>query len=261
MGTPARPNKTINAVEMSIDILGALQELEGAGVTEIAEHVGTTKATVHNHLRTLEEEDIVVREADGQYDVGLRILDLAHYAKSRFPISEFVEDEIDKLAAKSGEMALFTVEEHWKGVTLYVAFGEKSIQTPIYIGNREPLHNTAVGKAILAHKSDDELEEFLETEGLKSVTEQTITDREEFKAELERVREHGYATNDEEDLLGIRAVGSPIFSPDGEVLGALSVSAPASRLQGDRFTEDLPRIVKEYVNIIEVNLQTGDVSV
>lgn len=100
-------------------------------------------------------------------------LDLAYYAKSRFPISEFVEDEIDKLAAKSGEMALFTVEEHWKGVTLYVAFGEKSIQPPIYIGNREPLHNTAVGKAILAHKSAEEREAFLESEGLQPVTEQS----------------------------------------------------------------------------------------
>lgn len=253
MGIPSEPNKTIDAVEMSIEILGTLQELEGAGVTEIAEYLGTTKATVHNHLRTLEAEDIVVREANGQYDVGLRILDLAYYAKSRFPISEFVEDEIDKLAAKSGEMALFTVEEHWKGVTLYVAFGEKSIQTPIYIGNREPLHNTAVGKAILAHKSPEEREAFLESEGLQPVTEQTITNREEFLAELDEIRERGIAYNREEAIHGLVGVGAPIKRHEGTVEGALSIIGPSSRMDDTRLENELAEMIERSANIIEIN--------
>ncbi|MFC7165181.1 IclR family transcriptional regulator domain-containing protein [Halospeciosus flavus] len=87
-------------------------------------------------------------------------------------------------------------------------------------------------------------------------TEHTITDREAFEDELERIRERGYSTNDEEDLLGVRAVGTSILGPDGDVLGALSVSAPASRLDGERFDDEFPRKVTETVNIVEVNLQT-----
>ena len=249
----AEPNKTINAVEMSIQILEKLQELEGAGVTEIADRIGTTKATVHNHLRTLEKQDMVVQEKTGEYDIGLRFLDVAHYAKSRFPISQIVEDEVDKLAEESGEMALFTVEEHWKGVTLYVAFGENAVQTPIYIGNREPLHNTAVGKAILAHKPREEIERFLEEEGLTAVTEQTITDREEFLNELEEVRERGIAYNRQEAIHGLVGVGTPIKRHDGSVTGALSIIGPGSRMEDGRLEEEFADMITRSANIIEIN--------
>lgn len=248
-----KPNKTINAVEMSMRILETLRELEGAGVTEIAERVGTTKATVHNHLRTLEQEDLVVQEESGEYDVGLRFLDMAHYAKSRFPISQIVEDEVDKLAGESGEMALFTVEEHWQGVTLYVAYGENAVQTPIYIGNREPLHNTAVGKAILAHKPEEEIERFLDEEGLTPVTEQTITDRDEFLAELEEVRKRGIAYNREEAIHGLVGVGAPIKRHNGTVTGALSIIGPGSRMEDDRLEREFADMITRSANIIEIN--------
>jgi len=249
----AKPNKTIKAVEMSMRILQALQNLEGAGVTELADEVGTTKATVHNHLRTLENQDLVVQETDDQYDIGLRFLEVAHYAKSRFPISKLVKEEVDKLAEQSGEMALFTVEEHWKGVTMYVAYGEKSVQTPIYVGNREHLHNTAVGKAILAHKPAEEVERFLEEEGLTKVTEQTITERDEFLDELEEIRKRGLAFNREEAIHGLVGVGVPVKFYDGFVAGALSIIGPGSRMDEERLDHELADMITRSANIIEIN--------
>lgn len=253
MTKTSEPKKTINAVEISGHIIAAIQELDGAGVTEIANHVGTTKATVHNHLRTLETQDLVVQEEDGEYDIGLRFLDIAHYAKSRFPISQIVETEVDKLAEQSGEMALFTVEEHWQGVTLYVANGANAINTPIYIGNREPLHNTAVGKAILAHKSDAEIEQFLDEEALTAVTSDTITDVDEFHEELTEIRQRGIAYNRGEAIHGLVGVGVPIKLHDGTVAGAISIIGPRSRMTDAHLEDELTDMITHSANVIEIN--------
>lgn len=253
MNAPSEPSKTIKAVELTVRILETLQERNGAGVTEVAEAIGTSKATAHNHLRTLENEELVVKDEDGQYDIGLRVLDMAHYAKSRFPISDIVEDETDKLAEKSGEMALFTVEEHWKCVTLYFAFGERAVQTPVYVGNREELHNTAVGKAILAHKPPEEVQLYLDEYGLEAVTENTITNNDEFLAELEEVRERGVAYNREEAIHGLVGIGVPVRRHDGTVVGALSIIGPGSRMDEESLESEYVDMIKRSANIIEIN--------
>lgn len=252
MGRENGPNKTIGAIEKSVAILEALQDLGGAGVTEVAEHVETTKGTVHNHLATLENEDLVVKQGD-TYDVSLRFLDFSHYAKNRFPITTLAKDQVDRLAEESGEMALFTVEEHGKGVCLYVAYGDRAVQTPLHVGHRSHLHNTAVGKAILAFKSREEVEEFIADHGLSQVTEKTITDEAAFIEELEEVREQGIAYNYEETIHGLVGVGAPVRRHDGTIAGALSIIGPVSRLDDERLEDELPDMITRSANIIEVN--------
>lgn len=241
------------SVEMAIQILQELQELEGAGVTVLANETGTTKATVHNHLKTLEEHGLVVQKGNNEYDIGLRFLSIARYAKSRFPILDIVESEIEKLAEKSNEVAVFTVEEHWRGITVAIAHGEKAVQTPAYVGKREYLHNTAIGKAILAHKPREEVEYFLDEHDLKDTTENAITDREEFLDELETIRDQGIAYNQGESIQGLVGIGAPVKYHDGTVAGAISIFGPASRMDEDRLKNELADMITRSVNIIEVN--------
>lgn len=253
MAKPSGERKTVKAVRTSFRIIRALQELDGAGVTELANYVGVSKGAAYNHLATLEDEEYVVKGADDTYYVGLRYLDIAHHVKNRFPISKLVEKEVDKLAEQSGEMALFTVEEHGQGVCLYVAYGEQAVQTPLYVGHRSNLHNTAIGKAILAFKPPEEVEEILEARGLPKVTENTITQKEWLLEELEQIRRRGIAFNREETIHGLVGVGSPIKSQNGSVSGALSIIGPTSRMSGDRLEQELPDMITRSVNIIEIN--------
>lgn len=97
----------------------------------------------------------------------------------------------------------------------------------------------------------------IDRHGLPGRTDRTITDRERLYEELETVRERGFARNDGEEVRGIRAVGAPILTGDDSVLGAISISGPESRLQGDRFEEELPTRVMSAANVIEVNLNTA----
>lgn len=243
--------KTIDSVHTSFRILEALMRLDGAGVTELAREVGTTKATVYNHLATLNREEVVVKD-DGQYHLGLRFLDLAHHAQSRIEISSIVEPEIDKLARCSDELALFAVEEFGKTVCLYYARGENSVQSDVYVGNRLELHYTAVGKAILAHVPEERRTALVEGD-LTKRTGQTITDPAELRCELDEIREQGVAFNLEETIDGLVGVGAPIVLPDGSVAGGISVIGPETRISRDQLEGELAEFVTRSANIIEID--------
>lgn len=247
------PKNRINAVQTSLDILDALRELDGAGITEVANEVGLTKGTVHNHLATLRHNDYIHKEDDDTYQLGLRFLDIAYHARNRIGIYELARQEVDNLAANSGEMALFTVEEHGMGVCLYRSLGQESVQTPLHVGYRSHLHHTAVGKAILAHVPRERVEEIIEHRGLPALTEDTVAEPEELYAELDRIRTRGIAFNRGETIHGLAGVGAPIIDPGGDVAGAISVIGPTSRLDEERLRDEIAEMILRSTNIVEIN--------
>lgn len=244
---------TVQAVETSLDVLHALRRLDGAGVSELARELDVSKGTVHNHLSTLAREDYVVKDAADQYRLGVRFLDLAHHARRRVGTFDTVRREVDALARDTGEMALFTVEEHGLGVCLYRSLGAEAVDTPLYIGHRDTLHHTAVGKAILAHLPRERVERILDERGMEAATPATTTDRAALFEELDAIRERGVAFNREETLQGLAGVGVPVLEQDGTVVGAISVIGPRSRMDDERFHDDLPERISRSVNIVELN--------
>lgn len=245
--------KRIDAVQTTLDIVEALENLEGAGVTEIANYVGVTKGTVYNHLATLKANDYVIKDNENTYQLGFRFLDTAHHARNRIEIYDLITQELDKLAEETGEMALFTVEEHGKGVCLYRSFGKHAIETPLYVGYRSHLHRTAVGKAILSQLSTERVNEILNQHGLPGVTESTITERDELFDELEEVRQEGIAYNREETIQGLIGIGMPILNHDQKINAAISVIGPVSRIDEKTLNETILEAIRQRSNVIEVN--------
>jgi DNA-binding IclR family transcriptional regulator len=242
----------VQAVQTTSEILEALRKLDGAGVTELADHLGISKATVHSHLSTLVDSEFVVKRGD-TYRISLRFVDFGEYAKTNVDIYEITREEVDRLAEETGEVAQFMVEEHGKGVYLHKASGENAIQTASYTGNRKELHCTALGKAILSQLPRERVEEIIDEKGLPQRTENTVATREELFEELAEIRERKVSFDDEEILQGLRCVAAPIEHPQGDIEGAISISGPTSRFKGDRFREELPEIVRGAANVIEVN--------
>jgi DNA-binding IclR family transcriptional regulator len=111
-----------------------------------------------------------------------------------------------------------------------------------------------MGKAILAHLPESRVHEILDRHGLPEKTEQTITERDALFEELSEIRERGVAFDREERLSGLRCVAVPILSNSSRVEGALSVSGPTSRMQGERFESELPERLRSAANVIELNI-------
>ncbi|KAA9406789.1 IclR family transcriptional regulator [Haloarcula sp. CBA1131] len=243
----------VKSAETTFEVLDALKDLDGAGVTELAQHLDVPKSTVHNYLSTLEQEEYVVNR-DGVYEVGLRFLELGAYARHREKLFGIAKPEVDRLAAETGELANILVEEHGRGSYLYRARGDKAVQVKAHVGTRVPLHTTALGKAILAHMSTERVDAIVDRHGLGGEASKSISSRAELEQELADVRDRGVAFDDEERLEGLRCVAAPVLNHDNEIIGAISVSGPINRFRGDRFREELPQKVLEVANVIELNV-------
>jgi len=249
--------RTVAAVDKTCKILEAIHTLEGAGVTELADHLDISKGTVHTHLATLNENGFVVKK-DTTYRPSLRFLDIGEDVKNDRQLYQVAQEEIQELAEETDTRVQIGVQEFGYVVPIAIALGEHAIAPPTRVGKREYLHCIASGKAILAHLPQERVEEIIDQHGLPARTPYTITEPDELYEELERVREEGVAFNDEEKIEGLRAVGAAILSDTGRVLGSLSASGPISGMKGERFREEIPQAVSNVANTIELNIRVEE---
>lgn len=243
----------VKAARTSVAVVEALREMNGAGVSELADYLGMPKSTVHDHLRTLEGAEYLVCEG-GEYRIGIRFLELGGHARRQMKVYKIAKPEIQNLAQATGEHANLMIEEHGHGIFLYKATGEDAVRLDTFAGMRVHLQTTALGKSILAHMPREAVEGILDRHGMPKVTSKTVTDREALFEELAEIRERGYAIDDEERVEGMRCVAAPITNGEGEPIAAVSVSGTKSRLQGQLFEEEIPDLVLRTVNVIDVNL-------
>lgn len=242
---------TVGATETSFAIIEQLRERSGTTVTELAEALDRSKSTVHNHLRTLNQLGYVVKDGSTYY-LGLQFLDLGDAARARTNLYEASKQEIDDLVSTVGEHGYVMVEEMGRGVYIYQSKTEQAIQTDSHIGTTVDLHATAVGKAYIAHLSEARRAELLDQIELEKRTESTYTDRDRLESELAAIRHQGFAFNNEERFVGMRAVGAPVLGPDDQVLAAISVAGPTTRMNGERYRSEMPELVREAARIIGI---------
>jgi len=248
----------VNALETTNAIIEALDELNGARVTELAEHLDRPQSVVHNHLTTLKQLEYVVQEGY-EYQLGLRFLKFGERVRHRSTLYNLAKAEIQKLAEESDELITLLIEEHGRGIYLDVGQGSQDIEYPAISGTRTYLHCSATGKSILAHLPEDEVDRVIEEHGLPAQSPNTITDRTELDEELATIRERGLAFDMEEFRKGMRSVAKPILLQDGTPIGALSIAGPVHRMKGDRLQEKMPELLHQAVNVVELNLNDPNI--
>ncbi|ELZ61175.1 MULTISPECIES: IclR family transcriptional regulator [unclassified Haloferax] len=248
--------RTLKTVTTASRVLDAVKDCDGIGVSELSDYLDISKSTAYIHLRTLEENGLLVQRGN-RYRFAFKFTVLGEYARNQSPLYRYGKPEVEKLAAETDQYTHIVTEENGYGVNLYQVKGDTSVDGEYQtekVQSQDHLHYTASGKAILAALPDERVEEIIEQRGLPAQTKATITDREALFDELEQIRERGYAYNDEEEIRGFRAIGAPIEDPSGRVLGSVSVSGPTSLLQGEQFQEHVPKLVTQSANVIEVNI-------
>lgn len=248
--------RTLTTVLNAIDIIRALMHLDGAGVTELADHLGESKSTTYTYLKSLEKGGLV-RKVDDNYRLSYDMLIFGEYVRNQSLLYTIGKSEIDSLATETGQYAHLVVEENGRGHNLYKSKGEQAVgdgyQTAKF-QQRDYLHITASGKAILAYLPRERVEGIIDRHGLPARTERTITCKDRLFEELEDIREQGYSHNDEEEIEGFQAIGAPIRSRDGSVIGSMSVSGPKSMFGEESEYQETIDLVTKTANVIEVNV-------
>ncbi|ELY51308.1 IclR family transcriptional regulator [Natronorubrum bangense] len=255
--------RQLETVARACDVIDALEELDGAGVTELADSLDISKSSAYSYLSTLRTKRLVVKDDDDTYRLSLEFLYLGKTIRHRHVLFEHGKQQIDRLAEETGEYVHLMCEQHGLERNIYKVAGENAVGDAYHTTKERKadfLHFTSTGKAVLAYLPDARVEAIIDEYGLVRKTENTITDRDALFKEIQTIRERGYAVNDEEEVAGIRAVGAPIRDTNGAILGAISVSGPTSRLNDDRYHETLPKKVMESANVTEASINMSNAS-
>lgn len=246
-------SKILQTTATSLEILELLDELGGARVSEISQQMDAPKSTVHGHLSTLTSKQFVIQRGDFYY-LGPELLRLGNQVRTRKEGYVLAREFTEKLFEELGLRSIFAVEMGGRAVFVHTASGNKMGWTHERLGNRLYLHNTAVGKAILAKFPRPRVEQILDKWGMPVETDNTVGDRDELFAELETVREQGYAVNHAENFRELYAIGVAATRQSGEVVGAFSVTGPEHSFTGDDREADLADTVTEIVDEFELEL-------
>ncbi|WP_226482817.1 IclR family transcriptional regulator [Natrinema amylolyticum] len=246
-----RTGRRIQSVEIAFTVLDAVRKNDRPSVTELADELGHSKSTIHSHLQTLESEEIIVREDNG-YRLSLQVLDMANDVRNQVANYDVIVDAVDELADETKEIAQFGIEEHGHVSYLYKAMGNQAVETASRAGGKQPMYSTSLGKAILAFLPVDRQKEIISEATFERRGPKTITDQASLYEELEETAERRYAIDDEENIEGLRCVAAPVRNGTS-VVGAVSVTGPASRITDDYLHGELAESVKRAANVIELN--------
>src|SRR5881398_33238 len=244
------------AVERALNILEvAANRRDGMTNSEISRKLAIPKSSASYILRTLERRGYLRREAEtGRYRLGLKILSLGGDAQGNLDLAAVALPLMRALVEKIHLTVHLAVLDQGEAVYVEKVEAPGFFKVNTWVGRRMFLHSTSVGKCLLAWLPKDDIETMVKQQGLKKRTPKTITTMTKLLADLDHVQQSGHAVDDEENSLGARCLGTPIFDATGNVTAALGASGTLTQMDED----NMPRIIdalKETARRISRQLQ------
>jgi IclR family acetate operon transcriptional repressor len=229
----------VQSLTRALSLLEALARAEGGlTLTDVAQRTQLAPSTAHRLLATLEKMGYVYQGGElGRWYVGLQAFTVG---MSFLANRDFVAQShpyMRRLMDQSGETANLGILDGTEAVFIDQVQCREMMRTIVKLGSRVPLHASGVGKAIFAALPDDEIDAILKVKGLPRITANTITSPETMWASIRVIRQRGWSFDDEEHALATRCVAAPIFNEHAEVLGAISLAGPSSRLPDERIKQ------------------------
>jgi len=200
-------------------------------VTDVSRELGLKYATAHRILEAMAARGVLDRDPDSRrYSVGARLREYGSVGH----IEDFdvAHPYLEDLTRTTGETSHLAILDDRSAVYIDTVGGARLLSAHRHIGRRMPLHCTGVGKALLSGLLDSELDGLLNVE-LARYTRRTIVDPDRLRAELRQIRDRGYAVDDEETEEGLVCIAAPLRDHSGQVIAAVSVGGPATRLRQD----------------------------
>jgi IclR family pca regulon transcriptional regulator len=228
-GGNGRSRDFVQSLERGLAIIRVFNsERPSMTVSEIAQEVGLTRAAVRRFLLTLGELGYVYGK-NNRFELTPRVLELGYAYLSALSFPDIALPRLEQLVVETAEASEGSILDGGDVVYVVRVPGPALMTISVNIGARRPAHATAMGRVLLAHLPPAELDAYLETTELVPMLPRTITDPDEFRAELRRVREDGYALVNQELEEGLVAIAVPVRDRTGRVRAAINLSTHIGR--------------------------------
>lgn len=229
--------KSVNKVHSVAKAMHLLELLEAGPLSlrDLSQQSGWPKSTVHGLLNSMRESRTIEQsENDGRYRLGLRLFELGSKISSSWDITAIARPHMQNIALQTGQSVYLTMLDRNEVMLMDYADSGGPLRISADKGSRFPAYCTAPGKAIMANLSGYEVQSIL-NKGLFAYTPHTILSAQKMKDELLLCKKQGYAVEDGEHRIGLRAVAAPIFDVSGKPKWAISVIGMFRRISDDGF--------------------------
>ncbi|SFJ47586.1 IclR family transcriptional regulator [Thermoflavimicrobium dichotomicum] len=231
---------TVRAAERALDILLCFVQQSQLGLTEIAKQTKLNKSTVFRLLATLENKGFVKRDPEtDKYQLGFRIWELAaNLDQSNDPAILFLP-EMESLRDELDETVSLYIRDGNERIRIQAVESKQAIRRVAPIGARMPLAVGASSKVLMAYADPKVVDQILNDPMWPSGV-----NKEVYVAQLNQIRQEGYAISIEEREAGTAAVAVPIFNRRKQLIAALAVSGPVSRMNVQKMIDFVPHMVR-----------------
>jgi PcaR/PcaU/PobR family beta-ketoadipate pathway transcriptional regulator len=228
----------IQSVSRALTILELFSDKRPSlSVGQVAEITGLNRATCYRFCQTLRKLGYLEELGDRRFRPGLKAVSLAHSALSSRELPELAQPYLQRLREDINETVNMGLLDDTEVVYVARVLSDHLISLRLYVGSRLPAYASSLGRSILAFLPEEQAAAIIDRSELKAITTHTIIDRKRLLAELELIRERGYALNDQEIANGLRGVAAPVLTEAGAPLAAINISIPHP-LKGPAEIED-----------------------
>jgi len=234
----------LSSVAAAVKLLKAFTEDETEfGISGLAKRLGLAKSTIHRLATTLVADGLLEQDPQsGKYRLGIALFRLGALVRRRMDVSNEARPFLFDLRKKTNETVHLAILDGTEIMYVYYLESTQAIRMRSDLGGRKPAYCTAEGQAILAFGPSDVVDRVTRG-GLRARTPQTITDAGKLAKALALVRQRGYAMDDEESEIGMRCIAAPIRNDGGEVVAAVGVAGPVSRLTKKTLASFAPHVI------------------
>ena len=242
--------ETVQSVERALDILQCFAEDKSEWrLVELSNKIGLSPSTTHRILNTLLSRGYIEQDEKlERYRIGSQLFMMSGSILNNSNLRNVARPLLEKLSLQTEETVHLCVLNGYEVFYLDKLFGPQSVSIISRVGQTLPAYVSGVGKVLLANLSEDRLDDYIRHLIIKRFTPNTITDADSLVQHLAKVREQGYAIDNQELEIGLVCVAAPVFKLDGQVIASISVSGPAYRME-DKISRYVP-IVKETASAI-----------
>jgi len=244
------PKYPVQTLEKALDIIEVLsrESGNGLGISELSRSLGDMgKSTIHRILDTLTAYGYVERAPiKANYRLSWRLFEIGNVVQRQRSLSSIDFQLLQNLRDKYQETVNLAVRVKEHAVTISkLEPVSMPLRAHLNMGEREPLHATAVGKVLISEMDPEKVKELLGEGTLEKLTSNTITSVDSLIEELKKIKDQGYAIDDQELCIGVSCIAMPVKNFDNEIVAAISVTGPTARMNFSKITE-----IKEDLRIV-----------
>ena len=253
-GNGSASSDFVRSLARGLDVIKAFgPESPQMTLSEVARATGLTRAAARRFLLTLAELGYV--RSDGrEFSLRPKVLELGYAYLAGLSLNEVAAPHLEDFVAQTRESSSVAVLDGEEIVYVVRVPTKRIMAASISVGTRFPAYATSMGRVLLAHLPDDQLEAYLKNTSLQRITKRTVTDPDRLRELLRNVRGQGYAMTDQELEDGLRSAAVPLRDANGTVVAAMNISTHASRVNMDELRRNLVPQLVAAARLIETDL-------